>query len=101
MPDLRLLVPAETRPGESRIAVVPSVVSKFQQLGFDVQVEAGAGAAAYATDEDFRAAGATVLAAEHIHDALGDADVVATVRPLAYTQASRLSSKALAISFLG
>ena len=36
---MRLLVPRETRPGERRVAVVPSVVGKFTQLGFEVVIE--------------------------------------------------------------
>ncbi|MDO8307025.1 MAG: NAD(P) transhydrogenase subunit alpha [Actinomycetota bacterium] len=97
---MRVLVPAETRPGERRVAVVPGVVAKFIQLGLDVHVESGAGRSAYFDDESYRAAGATVIAGEDMAEALATADVVATVRPLAYDQASRLRAAAVAISFL-
>ncbi|MHB1165469.1 MAG: NAD(P) transhydrogenase subunit alpha [Candidatus Nanopelagicales bacterium] len=97
---MRVLVPAETRPGERRVAVVPGVVAKFIQLGLDVDVESGAGHPAYFGDESYRAAGATVIAGENMPGALATADVVASVRPLAYDQASRLRAGAVAISFL-
>ncbi|MDP1875957.1 MAG: NAD(P) transhydrogenase subunit alpha [Actinomycetota bacterium] len=97
---MRVLVPAETRPGERRVAVVPGVVAKFIQLGLDVHVESGAGRSAYFDDQAYRAAGATVIAGEDMAGALATADVVATVRPLAYDQASRLRAGAVAISFL-
>lgn len=80
--------------------MVPSVVARFTQLGLDVHVESGAGLAAYADDDAYRAAGATVVGSESMHDALGTADVVASVRPLEYSQASRLKRGAVSVSFL-
>jgi len=97
---MRLLVPRETRPGERRVAVVPSVVGKFTQLGFEVVVESGAGALAFATDADYSAAGALVVPASGMDDAYAAADVVATVRPLDYGRAKRLKKGAVAVSFL-
>lgn len=97
---MRLLVPRETRPGERRVAVVPSVVGKFTQLGFEVVVESGAGDLAFATDADYAAAGALVVPASGMDDAFAAADVVATVRPLDYGRAKRLRKGAVALSFL-
>ena len=97
---MRLLVPRETRPGERRVAVVPSVVGKFTQLGFEVVVESGAGALAFATDADYSAAGALVVPTSGMDDAYAAADVVATVRPLDYGRAKRLKKGAVAVSFL-
>lgn len=97
---MKVLVPAETRPGERRVAMVPGVVAKFTQLGLEVQVESGAGASAYADDDAYRGAGATVVPTEGMHQALAEADVVASVRPLDYERASRLHAKAVTVSFL-
>ena len=97
---MRLLVPRETRPGERRVAVVPSVVGKFTQLGFEVVVEAGAGDLAYAPDSDYLAAGALVVPSSGMDDALAAADVVASVRPLDYARAKRLKGGAVSVSFL-
>lgn len=97
---MRLLVPRETRPGERRVAVVPSVVGKFTQLGFEVVVESGAGDEAFAPDADYLAAGALVVPSANMDDALAAADVVASVRPLDYAHAKRLKSGAVAVSFL-
>ena len=97
---MRLLVPRETRPGERRVAVVPSVVGKFTQLGFEVVVESGAGSLAFATDADYSAAGALVVPPSGMDDAYAAADVVATVRPLDYGRAKRLKKGAVAVSFL-
>jgi NAD(P) transhydrogenase subunit alpha len=97
---MRLLVPRETRPGERRVAVVPSVVGKFTQLGFEVVVESGAGDLAFAPDADYSAAGALVVSTASMDDALAAADVVASVRPLDYGRAKRLKRGAVAVSFL-
>ncbi|MFM9135126.1 MAG: NAD(P)(+) transhydrogenase (Re/Si-specific) subunit alpha, partial [bacterium] len=97
---MRLLVPRETRPGERRVAVVPSVVGKFRQLGFEVFVESGAGDLAFASDADYVAAGAAVVPVSGMDDAMLGADVIATVRPLDYVHAKKLSAGTIAVSFL-
>ena len=97
---MRLLVPRETRPGERRVAVVPSVVGKFKQLGFEVIVESAAGDLSYASDADYVAAGALVVPVSGMDDALAAADVVASVRPLDYARAKRLKRGAVSVSFL-
>ena len=61
MPQL-IGVPKETVAAEKRVATVPDVVEKLIALGFRVAVESGAGAAANFGDEDYRAAGAEVVA---------------------------------------
>ena len=97
---MNVLVPAETRSGEARVAVVPSVVARFTQLGLEVHVESGAGRTAHADDEAYRAVGATVIPSDRMPQALSTADIVASVRPLAYSQASHLKAGAVAVSFL-
>jgi len=55
-------VPAETAEGERRVALVPESVARLIAQGFAVQVGAGAGEAAWASDNDYRRAGATIEA---------------------------------------
>jgi NAD(P) transhydrogenase subunit alpha len=57
---MRIAVPKETAPREQRVALVPESCKKLVQAGYEVIVEAGAGEAASAADEGYRAAGATV-----------------------------------------
>lgn len=97
---MRLLIPRETRPGERRVAVVPSVVGKFKQLGFEVLVESGAGDLAFAPDSEYVAAGALVVPGSGMDDALAATDVIASVRPLDYNRAKRLKEGAVSVSFL-
>ncbi len=49
---MRIGVPKEIHEGEKRVATTPEVANLLQKLGFEVIIEAGAGAAAphtYAT----------------------------------------------------
>ena len=56
---MKIAVPAETAPGETRVAAIPETVKKFVALGAEVAVEEGAGLGAAIADADFGAAGAT------------------------------------------
>lgn len=55
-------VPKEVKPDEYRVAVTPDGVRELVGHGVDVLVEAGAGAGASIPDDDYRAAGASILA---------------------------------------
>lgn len=87
-------------PGERRVAMVPSVLGKLRQLGFEVVVESGAGRAAYADDAAYVEAGATIVPSDGLGAALAQADVVATVRPLDADRAASLHPGAVTVSFL-
>jgi proton-translocating NAD(P)+ transhydrogenase subunit alpha len=80
----------ETAQGERRVALVPETVGKLAAAGFDVVVEAGAGAAASFPDSAYTDAGATV-------GSPWDADVVLAVRG---PDASQLRSGQLLIAYL-
>jgi NAD(P) transhydrogenase subunit alpha len=78
---MKIAVPKERMPGETRVATSPDVVKKFVGLGLEVVVEQGAGEDAAMTDAEFRDAGAVI--AEDEAAALKDADVVLKVqRPM-------------------
>ncbi len=95
---VRLFVPTEIAPGERRVALVPETVGKLARLGLDVSVESSAGRAAYYSDEQYAAAGATVVASAA--EGIPGAAVVASVRPLDPSHAEFLDSGAVAVSFL-
>ena len=53
-------VPAETLPGETRVAVTPETVKKLKAAGHTLRIQSGAGVTASATDEALAAAGAEI-----------------------------------------
>jgi NAD(P) transhydrogenase subunit alpha len=71
-----VFIPKEIDETEQRVAASPETVKRLAGLGFDVIVEAGAGAGSRITDEEFAKAGAAVGSRS---DA-GKADVVLKVR---------------------
>ena len=54
-------VPKEVKTMEGRVSLTPDGVREFERLGIDVFVETGAGLGASITDEEFVAAGATIV----------------------------------------
>ncbi|MGO9686173.1 MAG: NAD(P)(+) transhydrogenase (Re/Si-specific) subunit alpha, partial [Beijerinckiaceae bacterium] len=75
---MRIAVPAETDPGEARVAATPETVKKFNALGAEVVVQTGAGSKAGYPDADYAQAGATIGADRA--STLRDADVILRVR---------------------
>ena len=55
---MKIGIPLETRPGETRVASTPDVVKKLVGQGFEVVIETGAGVRAGYPDADYEAAGA-------------------------------------------
>ncbi|WP_030274104.1 hypothetical protein [Streptomyces sp. NRRL B-24484] len=77
----------EGLPGERRVALVPRAVPGVRELGADVLVEAGAGAAAGFPDSAYASAGAQVVAGGEL---AARADVLAAVRRPAAETVARL-----------
>lgn len=77
---MRIGVLSETRPGERRVALPPEAVSALNAAeDTSVIVQTGAGRHLFATDEDYRAAGAEIAdSAERI---AAEADLLTVVNP--------------------
>jgi NAD(P) transhydrogenase subunit alpha len=84
---MRIGVPKETAPREQRVALVPESCKKLIQAGYEVAVEAGAGAPAGFPDTAYREAGAAI---ETDPAALvRSADLVLKVNPPALSASGR------------
>ena len=68
---MRIGVPRESRPGETRVAATPRTVEAIRALGYAVFVQRGAGEASSFDDAAYARAGADV-----IDDAVWNADVI-------------------------
>src|SRR5262249_27732705 len=90
-------VPAETAPGERRVALTPDAVKALVKDGIQVAVQAGAGAAAGFADAQYSEAGARVApgAAESLA-----ADLVLKVAPPSDAEIAALRDGAAYIGFL-
>lgn len=96
-------MPAETRPGERRVALVPDAAARLIAAGLDVVVEAGAGRHAFISDDAYGEVGAAIVETSGGGDADSDvlsSDVVVSVSPLTVDQARVLRPGSITISFL-
>ena len=95
---MQIFVPKEANPEEKRVAAIPASVAKLVKLGADVRIEAGLGAKVYYSDEDYIAAGATVVA--NRATGLGEADVVLRLGKPAPGDIDSLKSGCIHVSYL-
>jgi NAD(P) transhydrogenase subunit alpha len=94
---VKVFVPRERRPGETRVAATPETVRRMVKLGLEVAVERGAGEASQFQDAEFETAGATLLADPQA--GWEGADVVLKVTPPEAAE-GRLKPGAVLIGFL-
>ncbi len=101
---VKVFVPRERRPGETRVAATPETVRRMIKLGLEVAVERGAGVASLFQDADYETAGAHLI--DDVPAAWESADVVLKVTPpgafegLPGHEAEGLKPGAVLISFL-
>lgn len=91
-------IPRELTAGETRVPVIPASVKRFTEVGAEVQVETGVGAAVGITDSEYSDAGATIVSDRQA--LLASADIVLRLRKPEVAEVSQLKKGSLHISFL-
>ncbi|HTI37608.1 MAG TPA: Re/Si-specific NAD(P)(+) transhydrogenase subunit alpha [Vicinamibacterales bacterium] len=76
---MKVGVPKETWPGETRVALIPASVAVLKKGGLEILVERGAGTAAGFTDAAYQQSGAAVLSRPDVY---AGADILLQVRAL-------------------
>lgn len=75
---MQIVIPKEILHAEKRVAAIPETVKKLRAKGFDVAVEAGAGAGVFIDDAHYAEAGASI---EHnVEQLFAKADVILKVK---------------------
>lgn len=101
---LRLWIPKEIAPGETRVAATPETVKRYVAEGLEVVVEAGAGEHAYLPDDRYEEVGAEIATGATAE--WSRADIVLKVAPpapnpsLGRDEATALKPGAVLIAFL-
>jgi len=95
---MKVTVLRETRPGESRVALVPGNLKELKKAGIDVVVERGAGASSGFSDEEYSQGGATIAA--DAAGAMAGSAVVAKVQPPTEAEIDALPSGAVLVSLM-
>ena len=88
----------ETKPGETRVALIPSTVRELAKIGCEVTVASGAGVASHFADEEYKEAGATVVA--DAATAMGGAQIVVKVQAPSDEEVEGLPSGVVLVSLL-
>ena len=94
---MRICVPRESAPDESRVALTPEATAKLVAAGFEIVIERGAGAAAAFPDEAFVEAGGRIVDRGGLLDG---ADAVVRVGRPSADEAAALASGTVLIGFL-
>jgi H+-translocating NAD(P) transhydrogenase subunit alpha len=92
---MRVGVPKETAPGERRVALVPELVARLAESGFDVVVERGAGDAASFEDGAYSEAGASL-----VPGVWAEAEAIVKVQKPTPEEAAKLREGDVLIAFL-
>jgi NAD(P) transhydrogenase subunit alpha len=95
---MRIAVPAETAPGETRVALIPRSAAQLIGLGAGVAVQAGAGEAAGFADAAYREAGAEIEADRG--RLLSSGDITVVVRRPEPTDLKRLGESSIIVGLL-
>ncbi len=95
---MRLAVPKENTPGETRVAIIPETIKRLLAKKVDVSVETHAGERAYVRDEDYKNAGATIEASAD--ELFSKADLVVQIHPPTIAQIAKLREGTTLISLL-
>jgi NAD(P) transhydrogenase subunit alpha len=93
---IRIAVLKETRSGERRVALVPSVVGKMRGLGAEISMQSGAGAAVKLPDKAYKDVSFVADAGALV----ADADIVLAVAPPPVAVADAMKEGAILISFV-
>ena len=91
---MKIGVPKETMPGETRVGLVPETVGRLAKAENTVVVERGAGTASSFTDDAYEKAGAQIV------DNAYDAELVAKVQRPTDEEIGKLRSGTVLIAFL-
>ena len=95
---MQIGIPAEVRPGETRVAATPETIKKLAAAGHKLLVQSGAGVAASVPDEHYVQAGASIVA--RAGELYRDADIVLKVRAPTPEEVPQIKRGAIVIGLL-
>ena len=95
---MKIGIPVETVAGETRVAVIPGMVTAFTRLEHEIIIQKNAGAGSFISDEEFVKAGARMVAdAQSLY---AEADVVFKVQPPSADEVKLMKDGAIYMGYL-
>jgi NAD(P) transhydrogenase subunit alpha len=95
---MKIGIPKETAPGETRVAFVPALAGTLLRDQHEILVETGAGLGAGISDAQYAAAGAQILGSAQVLFAA--ADLILKVQPPSAAEAGLIREGAVYVGFL-
>jgi len=95
---MKVGIPAEIKNSEARVAATPAIVDALRRRGHEVFIEAGAGEGSRISDDDFRAAGAQMLATAD--DVWSEGDLLLKVKEPIAAEYARMRKDQVLFTFL-
>ena len=95
---MKIVLPKETHPEETRVSMTPEIVKKLVSLGAEVEIESGLGLSCSYQDQDYQEAGATIN--RDRQNLLSSADIVLRLRKPDKAEISQLKKGSIHISYL-
>lgn len=95
---MKIAVLKESREGEKRVALTPTIVKQLVAKGYAVAVQAGAGEASAFQDKDYTEAGATIAATPT--QLMADCDVIAKINPFSDDEIQALGQGKICMSLM-
>jgi H+-translocating NAD(P) transhydrogenase subunit alpha len=83
--------------GDNRVVALPEIVSQLVKSGFELQIETGAGARAFASDADYTAVGAKISDRNSI---LSTADAILKISAFSIEEVGKMKAGAVAMAML-
>jgi NAD(P) transhydrogenase subunit alpha len=95
---MKVVVPKEVHPGESRVALIPEHIARLAKMGAQITVEAGIGQTLNISDEEYEKAGASLEADRS--NLFQAADMVLRIRKPAIEEVALLKEESIYVSLM-
>ena len=95
---MKIAVPKDAHPGETRVSLIPEYVAKLVNAGADVSVESGLGQSPKITDDLYAEAGAALVADRNT--LIQEADIILRIRKPLAEEVDRMKAGSIYISLL-
>ena len=95
---MKVVVPKEVHPGETRAALIPEHIDRLVKMGAQIAVETGLGQSLNISDEDYAKAGASLEADRS--NLLQSADMVLRIRKPAIEEVALLKEESIYVSLM-
>jgi len=95
---MKVVVPKEVHPGETRVALIPEHIDRLVKMGAQIAVETGLGQTLNISDEDYAKAGASLEADRS--NLLQSADMVLRIRNPAIEEVALLKEESIYVSLM-